>query len=73
MLFQSQPEMKENQRKSVLMSFLLQRFLDALGYTFEPFRVYLLGNELLGNPLMLTGPSYDLERLVVLEVIKQWN
>lgn len=53
------------------MSFLLQRFLDALGYTIEPFRVYLLGNELLGNPLMLTGPSYDLERLVVLEVIKQ--
>lgn len=53
------------------MRFLFQTLLDALGYTFEPFRVYLLGNEFLGNPLMLTSPSYDLGRLVVLEVIKQ--
>lgn len=53
------------------MRFLFRRFLDALGSTFEPFRVYLLRDELLGNPLMLTGPSYDLECLVVLEVIKQ--
>lgn len=53
------------------MRFLLQRFLDALGYTFEPFRVYLVGNEFLGNHLMFTGPSYNLECFVVLEVIKQ--
>lgn len=52
---------------SVLMRFLFQRFLDALGYTFEPFRVYLIRNELLVNPLMLMGPSHDLEHLVVVK------
>lgn len=53
------------------MRFLLQRFLDALGYTFEPFRVYLIRNEMLGNPRMLMGPTHDLERRLVLEVVKQ--
>lgn len=61
-LFQRQPGMKKA---------LLQRFLDALGYIFEPFRVYLIRNELLGNPLMIMGPSHDRECLVVLEVVKQ--
>jgi len=53
------------------MRFFLQRFFDALGYTFEPFRVYLIRNELLGNPHMFIRPSHDLESLAVLEVVKQ--
>lgn len=56
---------KKLKGKSVLMRFLLQRLLDALGYTFEPFSVYLIRNELLGNPHMLMGPSHDLECLVL--------